>query len=192
MTDAERMAGYLVAEYEREPEHVTQVAALAEQLFSSLLSWHGYGDRERLLLRLAALLHDSGKSQPGGRGHHLESARLIAARSWPGLTADEVAVVAQIARYHRKELPAPEHEAYMALPPAARTKVDRLGGLLRVADALDRTHEGRVAWVSAVLEPGALRVRVVAGSWKEERQGAERKKDLLERAAGRPVLIEEG
>jgi len=180
---------------EPEPEHVRHVAAMADRLFLDLVSWHGYRERERRWLWLASLLHDIGWSQtPTGQGHHKESARLILEHPWRNLSPAEVAVVAQVARYHRKKLPAADHAAYMVLPQEDRAVVDRLAGLLRVADALDRTHTQRVAGVSARIDPQEITLTVTprdARGWEDERRMAEKKKDLLERAAARPVLLDE-
>src|ERR1700691_1154654 len=96
----------LRARYDEEPSHSDQVAKLALQIFDSLKSWHGLSARSRELLLSAALLHDIGWSQtPDGKGHHKWSARLIREQTWKNLKADEVPVVAQIARYHRKTPP---------------------------------------------------------------------------------------
>ena len=184
----------LLARYEEEPEHVTHVAFLAEALFTGLVLWHGRGERDRRLLRTAALLHDIGWSQTAdGKGHHKESARLITEWTWTTLPAPEVALVAQIARYHRKSLPQPSHAPYMALAEADRRTVSVLGGILRIADALDRTHTRRIADVRAEVRPNALLLTAVPlpeADWKAERAMVERKKDLLELEAGRPVRID--
>ncbi|SDT99195.1 exopolyphosphatase / guanosine-5'-triphosphate,3'-diphosphate pyrophosphatase [Verrucomicrobium sp. GAS474] len=192
--EAEAEVAALVARYEEEPEHVTHVAALADALFLALAPWHGRGEGCRLRLRAAALLHDIGWSQtPDGRGHHKESARLIGEWKWKTLPPGEIALVAQIARYHRKSVPRPDHAAYTALPPDHRRTVSVLGGLLRIADALDRTHTQRIATLRARIAPTEIVVLVTpkpGGAWDEERAMAEKKKDLLEAEAQRPVRFE--
>ena len=186
----------LLARYEEEPEHVTHVAALADALFLTLAPWHGRGEGCRRRLRTAALLHDIGWSQtPDGKGHHKESARLIIEAAWTTLPPSEVALVAQIARYHRKSLPHAGHARYIALPEADRRTVSVLGGLLRIADALDRTHTRRIAAVRAEIRPDALLLHATpqpGTGWKAEREMADKKKDLLEVEAGRAVRILEG
>ena len=67
----------LLRVWERRPRHVFHVANLALQLFDQLASLHGLGERDRLMLESAALLHDIGASGPGREEHHKESARLI-------------------------------------------------------------------------------------------------------------------
>src|ERR1700733_14572558 len=124
----------LRARYDEEPSHSDHVAALALQLFDGLRPWHGFTDRTRKLLHCAALLHDIGWSQtPDGRGHHKWSAKLIQGHGWKTLSPDEVAVVSQVARYHRKVPPAADHVEFQILKPSAKKSVMILGGILRIA-----------------------------------------------------------
>ena len=66
-----------------------------------------------------------------------------------------------------------------------------LGGILRVADGLDRTHTGKVARVEASATKEAILVRVQPdGTWDAERATFELKSDMLQIAAQRPVHCE--
>ena len=180
----------LRARYDEEPSHSDQVAKLALQIFDSLQSWHRMGARSRELLLSAALLHDIGWSQtPDGKGHHKWSARMIREHPWKNLSRDEVTIVAKIARYHRKSPPAPEHEEFQALKPAAQRTVMILGGILRIADALDRTHSGRIARAEALISPEGITVRVEpTGTWDAEKAMFDNKRDMLQIIAERPVV----
>jgi exopolyphosphatase/guanosine-5'-triphosphate,3'-diphosphate pyrophosphatase len=128
-------------EAEARPAHVQHVAELALQLFDQLAPLHGLGARERLLLEAAAHLHDIGHRSPTpGPGHHHESARLIRERPWKQFSAQEVEIIAQVARYHRKAMPEMSHDEFKALPDWDRRVVQRLAAILRLADAFDRSH----------------------------------------------------
>jgi len=182
----------LRARYDEEPSHSDHVTALALQIFDGLRAWHGCADRSRELLQAAALLHDIGWSQtPDGRGHHKWSGRLIRENPWKNLKPDEVLLVAQVARYHRKAPPEPDHAEFHALAAAAQKLVMVLGGILRIADGLDRTHSGKIERVEASFTRDALLVRVkAAGTWDAERIMFEVKSDMLQLAAGRSVLCD--
>jgi exopolyphosphatase/guanosine-5'-triphosphate,3'-diphosphate pyrophosphatase len=183
----------LRARYDEEPSHSDHVAMLALQIFDGLRSWHGYGNRPRELLHSAALLHDIGWSQtPDGQGHHKWSARLIQEYAWKTLTPEEMTLVAQIARYHRKAPPQPDHAEFQHLKAAAQKTVMILGGILRIADALDRTHSGQITRVEASTTREAILVRVQpTGNWNAERVAFEVKSDMLQVAAKRAVVCEE-
>src|SRR6185369_11331826 len=81
---------------------------------------------------------------------------LIANSDLLGMTAAERAIVANVARYHRKSPPQPDHEGFRALPQKDRGKVKSMAAILRVADALDREHRGKVTDVSARVEGEVL------------------------------------
>ena len=192
MSDLEQESLALRARYDEEPSHSDHVTKLALEIFDGLRKWHGYEARSRELLRCASLLHDIGWSQtPNGKGHHKWSARLIREYAWKGLKPEEVLVVALIARYHRKTVPLPGHEEFHALPASEQKRVMILGGILRIADALDRTHTGKVERVEASATKEAILIRVQpAGVWNAERVMVEVKSDMLQLAAGRAVLCE--
>jgi exopolyphosphatase/guanosine-5'-triphosphate,3'-diphosphate pyrophosphatase len=195
ISESLREAAELFERYEKEPEHPRHVAILAGQLFDSLGNALGRGDEEKHILHLAALLHDIGWFySPTGDGHHKESAKMIARHPWKSLTPGQVALVAQVARYHRKALPDDEkHEPYRALEEASRNRVRELAGILRVADALDRTHRQIVRQVEARTLPDAILLRVeAAGAWSAEREQVLKKCDLLEIATGRKIKFAPG
>ena len=183
----------LRSRYDEEPTHSDQVAKLALELYDHLQGWHDYPARLRELLHSAALLHDIGWSQtPDGKGHHKQSARLIREHKWKHLLPDETEIIAQVARYHRKTPPQPDHEEFQALKASTQKTVMTLGGILRLADALDRTHTARIAGIGKIeIGKGAITVRVKPnGIWNAERATFEAKADMLQFAAKRPVHVE--
>ncbi len=141
--------------------HALHVAQLTAQLFQLTWPLHGLSEHEAMLVRRAALLHDAGILVTY-RGHHKESLRLIMHATLPGLTPEEQAEVACIARYHRKALPHRNHEIYGALHRVARQRVNELGGILRLADAFDYEHDGGVVQLQGmVLSAAGDTVRVL-------------------------------
>jgi len=183
----------LRARYDEEPSHSDHVTKLALQIFDGLGAWHKLTPRSRDLLQTAALLHDIGWSQTSdGRNHHKWSARLIQEYPWKNLAKEEVPLVAQIARYHRKSPPQPDHDEFHALKSSAQKTVMILGGILRIADALDRTHSGKITRLEAAATKEAIVVRVqTAGTWNPERVTFEVKSDMLQIAAKRGIECEE-
>ena len=96
-----------------------------------------------MLLRVAALLHDIGYFL-NASGHHKHAYYLLTATPMVGLNPAQVAIVANVARYHRKSFPKTQHEPYRMLPSKDRVIVSKLAGILRLADALDYEHGGKV------------------------------------------------
>ena len=180
--------------YDEEPVHSDHVAKLAVELFDALKPWHRLNTRERDLLECAALLHDIGWTQTvEGQGHHKKSAEMIRTPSWRDLAPDEVAIVAQIARYHRRSMPEAGHADFHTLPEAAQRLVMILGGILRLADALDHGHVQKVTGVKARIEPGVITIIIRATQpWSVESDNFDKKRDMLELAAGRSVQCSNG
>jgi exopolyphosphatase/guanosine-5'-triphosphate,3'-diphosphate pyrophosphatase len=85
-------------------------------------------------------------------GHHKHSYYLINNSDIMGLTPEERAVVANVARYHRKSPPDPSHPNFRDLDKESRSKVRGLAAILRIADALDREHLGKVKSARAEID----------------------------------------
>ena len=173
-------------QHESEPEHVQHVRELALSLFDQLANRHGLGEGEKFLLEAAALLHDIGWSAaPDGRKHHKLAYEMVRSHQWVNLPPSVVPLVALVARYHRKSPPDVAHDGYAELESDERVIVQKLAALLRVADALDRSHQSRVTSIAAE-EAGAkitLRLSTV-GPCGAELAAADSKKDLFETAYG--------
>src|SRR5579872_5428180 len=143
--------------YHFDEAHSRQVCRFASQLFDDLQRVHAFGERDRLLLRAAAILHDIG-DYVHYSGHHKHSQYLIQHADIMGLTPRERSIVANIARYHRKGPPDASHPSYRDLDKEARGKVRGLAAILRLADALDREHKQKIESVRAAVDRGAGRV----------------------------------
>lgn len=141
--------------YHFDEAHGVLVARFAERLFDDLAPRHRMGPRERILLKAAALLHDIGDFVRY-EGHHKHSYYVIMHSDIMGLSADERALVANVARYHRKSPPSPDHENFRALSREGRAKVKALAAILRIADALDREHRAKVKDVAGRIEGDTL------------------------------------
>jgi exopolyphosphatase/guanosine-5'-triphosphate,3'-diphosphate pyrophosphatase len=107
-----------------------------------------------------------------------------------GFSSAEIDVLANVVRYHRKALPKLRHEGFAALPPADRHRVKVLGGLLRLASGLDRSHSSVVTRLTCEHSRGRLEIYVQArGECELELWTANRRSELLEEALGLPVVV---
>lgn len=165
--------------------HARHVKYLSTQMFQATRPLHHYGKHTLRLLERAAFLHNSGMMIESRR-HHKHSYRLIKETPLPDFTDEERHEIACIARYHRRALPSIEHEEYAALSRSARKRVSALSALLRVVDALDYNHDGRVLNLEAdrnhcneKIWTIRLNVRSLA-DLDEELEHAHEKADLFE------------
>jgi exopolyphosphatase/guanosine-5'-triphosphate,3'-diphosphate pyrophosphatase len=123
--------------------HAANVARLALRIFDQTQELHLLRTGERELLESAALLHEAGM-HVSFQGHHKHSYYLICHAGLRGFTGDQVAIVANVARYYRKATPAEEHANFAALSPGQRETVSKLSAILRIAAALDRGRRGAI------------------------------------------------
>jgi exopolyphosphatase/guanosine-5'-triphosphate,3'-diphosphate pyrophosphatase len=101
-------------------------------------------------LEYASLLHDIGHHIQENQ-HHKHTYYLITHADLPGFSADEIGILANVSRYHRRGLPKTRHQGFKLLNVGQRKSVLGLSAILRIADGLDRTHFSVVKAVKARL-----------------------------------------
>jgi exopolyphosphatase/guanosine-5'-triphosphate,3'-diphosphate pyrophosphatase len=129
--------------YSFDEPHATTVANWAVRLFDETRGLHSLDPESRMLLEVAALLHDIG-SFVNINDHHKHTFYVLMATPLIGLSESQTAIVANVARYHRKSFPKLEHEPYRLLSSKDRVTVSKLAAILRLADALDHEHAAKV------------------------------------------------
>ncbi len=184
-----RLSGGLLVE---DWPHARQVVRLSTQLFEATQPLHKLDENALRLLERAALLHNTGMMIEVRR-HHKHSFRLIKETPLPDFSDEERHEIACIARYHRRALPSMSHEEYAVLSRAARKRVSALAALLRIADALDYSHDGRVLRLAVETElcdehtwTISLWVRPLA-DLDDELEHAYEKADLFEKIFKRKI-----
>ncbi len=173
-----------------DPCHVEAIKEIAVKIFDKMHAVHSLGDRERLYLEIAAILHDIGRFVDS-RKHHKHSCYLISNTQIPGLTEEERMVVAAVARYHRKGKPQASHPEYMILSPSMRVLVCKLAAILRVADAVANSQERKTRNCSVTVKDRVLAIKS-SGSVDMglEKTLLTRKSDLFEDVYGMKIVLE--
>ena len=131
-------------------------------------------------------MHDVGY-QINPRQHHKHTYYLIKHSDLGGLTAEDIDVVANVARYHRRALPSVKHEEFSALPPRLQRVVKILAALLRIVDALDRTHFSLVQDVHVKMGKQMTLEVHLTGDAEMELWAAKGRADLFEQVFRRRV-----
>jgi len=148
----------MVLSFEEDKPHVQHATDLALGLFDQLSELHELGASDRELLEAAGLLHNVGLFVSHA-AHHQHSEYIIRnSDRLTGYTEREIAVVAQVARYHRRSAPKKSHERFMALAGDDQARVRWLAGMLRIAIALDRTRQSVIDHVTVIIDPHELRI----------------------------------
>jgi exopolyphosphatase/guanosine-5'-triphosphate,3'-diphosphate pyrophosphatase len=171
-------------------EHGKQVARLALKLFDATALLLGMPPSARELLEYAALLHDVGHAIDHDR-HNRHSYYLIKNAELLGFDPAEIEVIAQAARGHRKQAPNLDSTELQTLSAGKRRVVRGLAAILRVADALDRSHFGVVRGIGMRYSPGRMTIEVASDHEKADLElwTGERRTDLLAKLLDRRVIL---
>ncbi len=175
--------------YAVDTNHAALTAKLARQLFDQSRSLHTLGDEERLLLEVAALLHDIGH-YINTIDHDKHGYYILKANRLIGLDEQQQEMVANLVRYHRKSTPGADDPNFKTLPQKDRITVTKLSALLRLADGMDVRHGNHV--ISASLEPNkkawllSLRGK---GDLMLEKWALDKRRVLFEEVFGVPLKI---
>ncbi len=189
--DVLRSARILAVRYQSDPGHGEHVCNLCIRFFDELADLHQLTPHDALLLKVAAILHEVG-TYVSPRAHHKHSEYIILNSEVFGLDRMDVTIVALVARYHRHSVPVLDHPGYAALGTDDRIRVAKLAALLRVADALERTHAQRVSQIEIRRDHGKLHIRLPGlADAAVERLAMASKADLFEQVFGLSVVIDE-
>lgn len=174
-------------------KHSVHVARLAVRLYDALplKSPPAFEENEqRSILHLAALLHDVGLAKRK-KGHQKTSYRLIRKLSPPlGCSEEKLRMAAALARYHRGPLPRNGQQPLAAFSPLQRQIIVKLGGILRLANAFDSDHSGRIQRLR-LHEDGRILVISAQGYNSRSRiaQDVAAARHLLETVLHRPIMV---
>jgi exopolyphosphatase / guanosine-5'-triphosphate,3'-diphosphate pyrophosphatase len=172
--------------------HCEQALKLSVILFDFLKEKYSLTDSDKEYLEAAALLHDIGHRVSHSQ-HHKHSYYLIKNSEMLGFNDNEIEMIANIARYHRKSHPKPKHEGYNRLNNADRDKVRKLAGIFRIADGLDRGHKQIVEGMDIMESDKTLTLKLKTKpdtDFTLEIWGANLRKSLFEESFGYKVIIQ--
>lgn len=181
----------LLEHYNGDIAHANRVKNLSALLFDKINFVFDIGGKaERLLLENAALLHDIGYFR-GEEDHNLHSYDLIVREGIQDFSANEVFIIANIARYHRGKKPDKEHPPFSKLDKVSRKMVKRLCSILRIADGLDGNFAIQDIKIEQDIDNNILYFTLVTDKSEVfgEISSAIRKKDLFERTFKKQVVF---
>ncbi len=144
----------LAKRYHCNKTHINDVMVIALEIFDRMKKIHGLNKRSRLLLQLAVILHDCGKyvnmNSGGADGYN-----IIMGTEIIGLSHKERQLVANLVKYNTVWLPSYDRiegeisrEEYIL--------ISKLTAILRVANALDRSHKQKITKIKVSLSENKL------------------------------------
>lgn len=148
--------------YKCSQAHVRNLEEIGLQVFDRMKKIHGMGKRERLLLQIAIILHNCGKYIS------LEDVsdcafNIIKATEIIGLSQAEREMIAYIVKFNTSEFVFYDQLAvFTDLSAEEYMVVAKLTAILRIVNALDRTHQQKCKDVTVTLKEHELRITVAS------------------------------
>ena len=165
--------------YYYDQDHAFLVAALSLQLFDQFQSLHNLNNEDRLLLEIAATLHDIGHFI-NTIDHDKHGQYILRANHIIGLSERQQEIVSGVVRYHRKGRPYLDTEIDTHLSLIDRRTVMMLTALLRLADAMDASHNQRVTDVVVETKETTMYLRLLGwGDLALEKWSVKKRSDLF-------------
>ncbi len=133
---------------------------IALNIFDHMKKIHGLGKRERLLLVLATILHDCGKyismSNLGECSYN-----IILSTEIIGLSHAEREIVANVVKYNHQQFGYYEElSRNSTLERSSYMLIAKLTAILKVANALDRSHKQKFRDIKVALKENTLLITV--------------------------------
>ena len=176
--------------YSYDFKHVTQVERLALLMFDKLAKSYGMGEKERILLRGAAILHDIGK-YICMRSHSAYSYQLLMDTDIIGFSDRDKEIMALVAYYHANRIFDDGKAHTKPMSKALIPVVAKLAAILRMADAMDRSYKQKIKQCSVTIRDGQM---LVAATSKEdltlEEWTFESKSNLFEEVYGLKAVLQ--
>lgn len=150
---------FIGKKFDYDEEHATHVQYLSTLIFDYLRRIHKLGDRERLYLQVASLLHDIGKFINLDK-HHIYSYGIIKALNIMGFSNRELSIIANIVRYHSDENPNRIDKGYNRLDYNDQITVSKLCSILKLSDAMDIAHTQKVRNLDITYDSNNIYIKV--------------------------------
>lgn len=145
--------------YQCNKSHIKYLESLALPIFDKIRKRSGMGDRQRLLLQIAVILHSCGKYVNLSNGAEC-SFSIIMATEIIGLSLKERRVIANVVKYNTLDF---GYEDIMMQPEMTENEymlITKLVAILRVANALDRSHKQKFDSVRIAVKEQELLITV--------------------------------
>lgn len=148
----------LAARYQGYTKHTEALTEATMVIFDAMKHVHGLGKRERLLLQTAAILHDCGRYISLVNQADC-SYQIIMASELIGMTHLEREIVASVVKYNSNPL-VPYEELMDKMDQESYMVVAKLAAILKIANAMDRSHKQKFKNVKAVLKEKRLIITI--------------------------------
>ena len=187
--DVIKSARFIARKFDSDEAHVRNVESLSKELFDATKKISGLNQRHRLLLQLAAILHDTGKFINDANSLY-NSYHIIRQCELIGLSDLEKEIVSCIVLYNSSAF-IPKYES-MSHEIDRESYIDmlKLSAIFGLANAMDKSHRQKIQKIRTTVNETEM--KIVADTIYDitlEQDRVEEKADFFEEIFGiRPVL----
>lgn len=187
--DALAWARAIARKYRVDLDYAEHIRRLALALFDQLADIHGLLARDRLLLEIAALVHEIGIFvRPDG--HHRHAYYLLGAMPMLGVSEAEQRLLAAVVRGQRKKLPDAGSEVSRDFDAGEKTRWLKLVALLRLAIALNKERRGTVERIHCRCQDRLIKIICSGrGDFLLERWAVLRDREIIEQGLERTIEV---
>jgi exopolyphosphatase/guanosine-5'-triphosphate,3'-diphosphate pyrophosphatase len=137
--------------------HGETVRSCAALIFDKLKKLHGLSPKKKLLLEIAAILHEAGY-YVSGKNHLNSTFDLIKNSNIYGLTDEEILLVANIARYDEFSFPNFNDIDYSKPSEKNKLLISKLAAIFLLANALDKSQKQKLKALKIRLQDEVLSI----------------------------------
>lgn len=142
-------------------DHSRQVSQFACKIFDKMKHIHGLDPSKRLILELAALLHSCG-SYVSVRQHNKCTYDMIKGMDIFGLQQMEVTEIAFVAGSITESTAMENNPDFVLLSVEEKMVISKLAAIFRIANAMDKSHRGKLHNLRISLEEDRIMFRISA------------------------------
>lgn len=179
----------LLRKYQGDEAHAEHVKRTSLRIYDAMQDELGLDPHVRMLLSVSAILHDIGMFIRA-EDHNIHSKYIINHSEIFGLSRDDKALVALITNFHKGSRMPQDDPEFRLLPRTSRMIILKLSAILRVADALDRTHQQKLIDFTINFAHDSLTFRVKGHTnLALEKLAVAQKSDLFENVFGYKFVL---
>jgi exopolyphosphatase/guanosine-5'-triphosphate,3'-diphosphate pyrophosphatase len=182
---------YIGEKYSFDENHAKTVAKFALKLFSKLKKIHSLKWKDRQLLESAAILHDTGYIIDA-KHHEKHSYNIAKSIEFPGYSKEFIEMMAIISSLHKEKYDINNnYEVPSNLPIEKRLIIYKLTSILRIADALDASHEQLITDFDIKIESNNIYIKTNAKKYPYlEYFSFNKKSKIFTRIFGAKITLE--
>ena len=152
---------YMAEKYGIDKKHASYVERMSLALFDKSWKYHKLGERERLYLQVASILHDVGNYVSlSEHGNH--SSNIIRTQSIMGFSDKELELIANIAKYHTSQVPTYSDRSYYVLNHQEKIIVSKLSAILKITESMDVSHKQKISDFELVARDETLEFKLIS------------------------------